>query len=104
MTHSEEEAWALVNGHRGRVDDHTARGSYTDLAGAHVPHAIEAILGCEQIGQCLPLQICYESCSATEILLCFALPLPGVKSRSASNLGQLLTGKVELTLLFELQL
>ena len=104
MTHSSEEAWALDNGHRGRVDDHTARGSYTDLAGAHVPHAIEAILGCEQIGQCLPPQICYESYSATEILLYFALLLPGVKPGSASNRGQLPTGKAELTLLFGLQL
>ena len=54
MTHSLEEAWALDNGHRGRVDDHTAHSSCTDLAGAHVPHVAEAILGCEQIGQYLP--------------------------------------------------
>ena len=104
MTHSSEEAWALGDGHRGRVDDHTAHGSCTDLAGAHVPRTAEAVLGCEQIGQYLPPQICYESYSATEILLYSALPLLGVKPGSASNLGQLLTGKVELTLLFELQL
>ena len=104
MTHSSEEVWALDDGHRGRVDDHTAHDSCIDLAGTHVPHAVEAILGCEQIGQYLPPQICYESYSATEILLYFALLLPGVKPGSASNLGQLPIGKAELTLLFGLQL
>ena len=78
MTHSSEEAWALEDGHHGRVDDHTAHGSSTNLAGVHVPHAAEVILGCEQIGQYLPPQICYESYSATEILLYSALLLPGV--------------------------
>ena len=104
MTHSSEEAWALEDGHHGRVDDHTAHGSSTNLAGVHVPHAAEVILGCEQIGQYLPPQICYEFYSATEILLYSALLLPEVKPGSASNLGQLLTRKVELTLLFEMQL
>ena len=104
MTHSSEEAWALDDGHRGRVDDHTAHDSCTDLAGAHVPHAVEAILGCEQIGQYLPPQICYEFYFATEMLLYSALLLPGVKPGSASTLGQLPTGKAELTPLFGLQL
>ena len=104
MIHSSEEVWALDDGHHGRVGDHIARGFCTDPAGAHVPHAAEAILGCEQIGQCLPPQICYESYSATEILLCFALLLPVVNPGSASNLCQLPTGKAELTPLFGLQL
>ena len=97
MTHSLGEAWVLD-------DDHTAHGSHTGHAGLHVPHASEAILGCEPTELCLPSQICYESYSATEILLCSALPLPGVKPGSASNLCQLLTGKAESTLLFGLQL
>ena len=79
MTHSSEEAWAIDDGLRGRVDDHTAHGSCNDLAGAHVPHAAEVILGCEQIGQYLPPQICYESYSATDILPYSALPLPGAR-------------------------
>ena len=86
MTHSSEEVWALGDGHRGRVGDHTARGFCTDPAGAHAPHAAEAILGYEPTGLCPPSQICYESYSATEILLCSALQLPGVKPGSASNL------------------
>ena len=104
MTHSSGEAWALDDGHRGRVGDHTAPGFYTDLVGLHVPHAAGAILGCEPTELCLPSQICYESYSATEILLCFALLLPGVNPGSASNLCQLSTGKAESTLLFGLQL
>ena len=104
MTHSSEEGWALDDGHRGRVGDHTAHGFCTDLAGLHVPHASEVILGCEPTELCLPSQICCESYSATEILLCSALLLPGVKPGSASNLCQLPTGKAELTLLFGLQL
>ena len=43
MTHSSKEAWALDN------DDHTTHSSCTELAGAHVPHAAEAILGYEPI-------------------------------------------------------
>ena len=97
MTHSLGEAWVLD-------DDHTAHGSCTDPVDLHVHHALEAILGCEPTELCLPSQICYESYSATEILLCSALPLPGVKPGSASNLCQLLTGKVESSLLFGLQL
>ena len=104
MTHSSEEAWALDDGHHGRVDDHTTHGSCTDLAGIHVPHAAEAVSGYGQTGQYPPPQTCYESYSATETPMYSAPPLPGVKPGSASNLGQLLTGKVELTLLFELQL
>ena len=104
MTHSSEEAWALDDGHHGRVDHYTAHGSCTDLAGTHVPHAAEAISGYGLTGQYLPPQTCYESYSATEIPLYSAPPLPGVKPGSASNLGQLMTGKVELTLLLELQL
>ena len=61
MTHSSGEAWALDDGHRGRVGDHTARGFGTDLSGTHVPHAAGAILGCEPTELCLPSQICYES-------------------------------------------
>ena len=104
MTHSLGEAWALGDDHRGRFGDHTDHGFCTDLVGLHVPHASEAILGCEQIGQYLPPQICYESYSATEIMLYSALLLPGVKPGSASNLGQLLTGRAGSTLLFGLQL
>ena len=104
MIHSSEEVWALDDGHRGRVDDHTAHGSCIDPAGAHVPHAAEAISCYGQIGQYSPPQTYYESYSATEILLCSALLLPGVKPGSASNLCQLLTGKAESTLLFGLQL
>ena len=104
MTHSSEEAWALDNDHRGRVGDHTARGLCTDPAGARVPHAVEVILGYEPTGLCPPPRTCYESYSATEILLCSVLPLPGVRAGSASNLSQPPTGKAELTLLFGPQL
>ena len=104
MTHSSEEAWALDDGHHGRVDDHTAHDSCTDLAGIHVSHTAEVISGYGQTGQYPPPQTCYESYSATEILQYSALLLPGVKPGSTLNLDQLLTGKVELTLLFELQL
>ena len=104
MTHSLEEAWALDDDHRGRFGDHTIHGFYTNPSDLHVPHALEAILGCEPTELCLPPQICYESYSATETLLCSVLPLPGVKPGSASNLCQLLTGKAELTLLFGPQL
>ena len=103
MTHSSEEAWALDDDHRGRVGDYTAHGFCTDLVGPHVLHASGVILGCEPTGLCLPSQTCYESYSATETLLCSALPLLGVKPGSASNLCQLLTGKAELTLLYGLQ-
>ena len=104
MTHSLGEAWALDDGHRGRVGDHTAHDFYTDLTGLHAPHAAGPILGCEPTELCLPSRICYESYSATEILLCSALPLPGVKLGSASNLCPPPTGKAESTLLFGLQL
>ena len=106
MTHSSEEVWALDDGHHGRVGDHTARGSVprTDPAGAHVPHAAGAILGCGPTELCLPSQICYESYSATETPLCFSLLLPGVRPESASNPYQPLTGKAELTPLYEPQL
>ena len=100
MTHSSEEVWALDDGHRGRVDDHTAHGSCTDLADAHVHHVVEVIAGYGQIGQYLPPQTYYESYSATEILLYSAPPLPGVKPGSASNPYQPPTGKAESTLLF----
>ena len=93
MTHSLGEAWLLD-------DDHTAHGSCTDPVDLHVPHALEAILGCELTGLCLPLQIYYESYSETVTLLCSALLLSGVKPGSASNLCQLPTGKAESTLLF----
>ena len=88
-------------GHRGRTDDLAAHGSdpNTSLDDAHVPHAAEAISGYGQTGQYPPPQTCPESYSATEILLYSAPPLLGVKPGSASNLGQLLTGKVESTLL-----
>ena len=69
MTHSSEEAWALDDGHHGRVGDHTDCGFCTDHAGAHIPNAAEAILGCELTRPCLPPQTCYESYFATEILL-----------------------------------
>ena len=104
MTHSSEEAWALDDSRRGRVDDHTAHGYCTNLAGTHVPHAAEAISGYGQIGQYPPPQTCYESYFVNKILLYSAPPLPGVKPGSASNLCQLLTGKAESTLLFGLQL
>ena len=104
MTHSSEEAWALDDDHRDRVGDHTAHGFCTDLAGPHVPHASGAISGCEPIGLCLQPRICYESYSAIEILLYSALPPHGAKPGSASNLDQLLTGKVGLTPLFGPQL
>ena len=102
MTHSSGEGWALDDGHRGRVGDHTAHGFCTDLADIHVPHAAGAILGYEPTELCLPSQICYESYSATEILPCSALPLPGVTPGSTSNLCPLPIGKAELTLLFGL--
>ena len=104
MTHSSGEVWALDGGHHGRVGDHIAHGFCTDLAGLHVPHASEAILGCEPTELCLPSQICYESYSAPEILLSSALPRPGVKPGSTSNFCEFPTGKAESTLLFGLQL
>ena len=104
MTHSLEEAWELDGGHRGRVDDHTAHSSCTDLAAAHVPHAAEAILGCEQIGQYLPPQICYESYSVTEILLYSVLQLLEARPGSTSNPCLPPTGKAGWTLLFGLRL
>ena len=59
MMHASDEAWVLDGDCHGRVDDHTAHGL----------HAAEAILGCE-LTEPYPLQrICYESYSATEILL-----------------------------------
>ena len=75
MTHSSGEVWALDDGHHGRVGDHTAHGFCTDLAGLHVPHASEAILGYEPTELCLPSQICCVFCYVTEILLCSALLL-----------------------------
>ena len=103
MTHSLGEAWALDDDHRGRVGDHTAHGFCTDLADLHVPHALEAILGCEPTELCLPLQIYYESYFETVTLLCSAPPPPGAKPGSASNLCQPPTGRAELTLLYGLQ-
>ena len=79
MTHSLGEAWALDDDHRDRVGDHTAHGFCTDLVGLHVPHASGVILGCEPTELCLLPRICYGSYSATEILMCFVLLLPGVK-------------------------
>ena len=97
MTHSLGEAWVLD-------DDRTAHGSCTDPVDLHVPHALEAISGCEPTKLYLPSQIYYESYSETVTLLCSALPSPGAKPGSASNLCQLPTGKAESTLLFGLQL
>ena len=77
MTHSSGEAWALDDGHRGRVGDHTAHGFSTDLAGLHVPHAAGTILGCEPTELCLAPQICYESYSA----VVFCSPAAGSKAR-----------------------
>ena len=94
MMHSSEEVWLLDDDCRGRADDHTVHGL----------HAAGAILGCGPTVLYLPSQTCYEFYSMTVILLCFALLLPGVKLRSASNLYQLPTGKAESTLLFGLQL
>ena len=98
MTHPLGEEWALDAARRNQI------GLHIDHVDPHVPHTAEAILGCGLTELCLPSQIFYESYSATEILLCSALPLPGVKPGSASNLCQLLTGKVESSLLFGLQL
>ena len=78
MTHSLGEAWALDDDHRGRVGDHTAHGFCTVLADLHVPHASEAILGCEPTELCLQPRICYESYSATKKQQSFGLLLPGV--------------------------
>ena len=77
MTHSSKEAWALDDGHHGRVGDHTARGSdpNTALGDARVPHAAVAILGYEPTELCQPSQICCVFCYATEILLCSTLLL-----------------------------
>ena len=97
MTHSLGEAWVLD-------DDHTAHGFCTDPVDLHVPHALEAILGCEPTELCLPSQICYESYSETVTLLCSAPPPPGAKLGSASNPYQPPTGKAESTLLFGQQL
>jgi len=104
MTHSLGEAWALDDDHRSRVGDHTAHGFRTDPVDLHVPHALEAILGCEPTELCLPLQIYYESYSETVTLLCSAPPPPGAKPGSASNPYQPPTGKAESTLLFGQQL
>ena len=100
MTHSLEEAWALNEGHRGRVCDHTTRSTCTDPAGVHVLHAVEAILGCEPTGPCPPPQTCYESYSATRILLYFILQLLEARPGSASNPCIPPTGKARSTLLF----
>ena len=104
MIHSSEEVWALDDGHHDRVGDHTACGFCTDPASIHISHAAGAILGCGPTELYLPSQICYESYSTTETLLCSALLLPGVRPGSASNLCQPPTGKAELTLLYGLQL
>ena len=104
MIHLSGEEWALDVDRCDRISDHTAHSSCTDRVGRHALHASGAIWGYELTGQYSPPRTCYESYSATEILLYSAPPLLGVKPGSASNLGQLLTGKVELTLLFELQL
>ena len=97
MTHSLGEEWVLD-------DDHTGHDSCTDPVDLHVPHALEAILGCEPTELCLPSQIYYESYSETVTLMCSTPPPPGAKPRSASNLCQLPIRKAELTQLFELQL
>ena len=65
-THSSGEGLALDVDHHDRIGDHTAHSFCTDHTGLHVPHASEAILGCEPTELCLPSQICYESYSATE--------------------------------------
>ena len=104
MIHPLGEGWALDANHHDRVGHHTAHGSSTDHAGLHVPHALEAILGCEPTELGLPLQIYYESYSETVTLLCSAPPPPGAKPGSASNPYQLPTGKAESTLLFGPQL
>ena len=98
------EAWALDDDHRGRVGDHTTHGFCADLADLHVPHALEAILGCEPTELCLQLRTCYGSYSVTEILLYSALLPHGAKLGSAPDLDQLLTGKVGSTPLSGLQL
>ena len=97
MTHSLGEAWVLD-------DDRTAHGSCTDPVDLHVPHALEAISGCELTELYLPSQTYYESYSETVTLLCSAPPPPGAKPGSASNPYQPPTGKVESTLLFGQQL
>ena len=94
MTHSSEEAWALDDDCRGRADDHTV----------HDLHAAGAILGCGPTELYPLLWIYCESYSATETLLCSILLLLGVRPGSASNLCRPPTRKVELTLLFGLQL
>ena len=100
MTHSSEEVWELDDGHHDRVGDRTARGFCIAPIDGHVPHAAGVILGCGPTKLYLPSQICYESYSATETLLCSALLLPGVRPGSASNLCKPPTGKAELTLLY----
>ena len=104
MTHNSEEAWALDEGHRGRVGDHIARGFYIDPAGAHILHAAEAILGYEPTGLCPPPQTCYESYSATEVLLYSVLQPLEARPGSASNPCLPPTGKAGWTLLFGLRL
>ena len=104
MTHSSGEGLALNTDHHDRTGGHIAHSFCTDHAGLHVPHTARAILGYGPTKLYLLSQICYESYSTTETLLCSALLLPGARPGSASNLCRPLTGKVELTLLFELQL
>ena len=104
MTHSSEEAWALDDGHRGRVGDHTARGFCTDPAGAHAPHAAEAILGYEPTGLYSQRRIDCESYCVTVTQLNSDLLLPGANPGSASSLCQPPTERAELTLIYGLQL
>ena len=104
MIHSSGDGLALDVDHRDRIGDHTAHSFCTDHASLHVPHASEAILGCEPTELCLLSQICYESYSATEIPLYPTLLPHGAKPGSAPDLDQLLTRKVGLTPLFRPQL
>ena len=59
MMRSSEEAWVPDNDCHGRVEDHTA----------HDLHAAEAISGYGLTEPCPLQRICYESYSATKILL-----------------------------------
>ena len=94
MMHSSEEAWALNDDCRGRADDHTV----------HALHAAVVILGCGPTELYPLLRIWCVSYSVTETPQNSALLLLGARPGSALTLGQPLTGKVESTLQFGLQL
>ena len=77
MIHSSGEGLALDVDHHDRIGDHTDHSFCTDHAGLHVPHASEAIFGCEPT-RLYPLQrIDCEPCSTTEKQRNSGLPLPG---------------------------